>query len=663
MLPIQPGEGSVVRSSTGAFAQYRLDAPLPPGAGGQWCRVRLHLPTHSDWWAKLELIDPARAQIVRSCFLGPLRRRPDGTDRATLVHVPANAETLTLYVYGAAPEHAGQGALRGAVPRIERLSRAGATARLLWHGRRLIAFALSGKPQGRLGRLRAVLGQAPARAGQAPPYAVWIALCEPALPPPPVAPALPLQTAIVGAHAAGQSATLASLRAQTLPHPEHIFVTSPKDWAKLTAPLVIILQAGEVLAPQALAWFAHAAATCPHATLITADCDALNARGDRSDPLFKPTPDKLLLRTGLLTQGACAVRWPAQSPDLPVDAHEARLILAQIKPGTVANIPRILTHIGPSAEFAPYSVQQPRRDPHFLPRVTALIPTVLRSPHVTSCLRQIMHITAYPAFTARLVLSDAGHAKPHLRRAAERLPRVHICEIAHRPFNYAAVNNAAAEQLSSENASELLLLMNDDVEPLNGEWLDAMVAHMQDPTVGIVGARLLYGNGMVQHEGVIMGLAHLCEHAGRLRPASQTGPHGLGLMDRDVSAVTAACLLIRADVYRALGGMDPGFAIALNDVDLCLRARRAGWRVVYCASAVLYHYESLSLGRHYAGGRAVLEALEVRRLRDRWDGVISDDPCYSPLASLEPGREWQPAFPPRGTTTPVRPPNPAAKPS
>ena len=190
---------------------------------------------------------------------------------------------------------------------------------------------------------------------------------------------------------------------------------------------------------------------------------------------------------------------------------------------------------------------------------------------------------------------------------------------------------------------------------------------MQDPRVGIVGARLLYGNGMVQHEGVIMGLANLCEHAGRLRLASDPGWHGRnlagwgladdglpgrdlpnwGMVDRQVSAVTGACLLIRTALYRDLGGMDTAYAVALNDVDLCLRAREAGWRVVYCAGAELHHYESLSLGRHYAGSRAVLESQEVRRLRGRFGSVIEADPFYSPSASLQPGREWQPAFPPR----------------
>ena len=95
--------------------------------------------------------------------------------------------------------------------------------------------------------------------------------------------------------------------------------------------------------------------------------------------------------------------------------------------------------------------------------------------------------------------------------------------------------------------------------------------------------------------------------------------------------------------------MDEAFAVALNDVDFCLRAGQAGARIVIAAEVTLFHYESLSLGRHYEGSRAGLEALEVRRLRERWACVIADDPFYSPLASLEPGREFQPGFPPRIT--------------
>jgi hypothetical protein len=322
----------------------------------------------------------------------------------------------------------------------------------------------------------------------------------------------------------------------------------------------------------------------------------------------------------------------------------------------IVHVPRILTHIGAEAAPAPPFAPAPVRAAAFVPRVTAIMPSAARSGHVVRCLRRVVTGTDYPAFSVDVVVSDMKGADPGSLRRIGGLPLVQIHAAASRPFNYAAVNNLAASRASGE----LLLLLNDDVAPMRPDWLSAMVAHMQDPRVGIVGARLFYGNFMVQHEGVVMGLAHLCEHAGRLRDGNDPGPHGLALLDREVSAVTGACLLIRAELYRALGGMDESFAIALNDVDLCLRARRAGWRVVYSAQAALLHYESLSLGRHYAGARAGLEALEVRRLRTLWPDAIAADPFYNPSASLEPGREWQPAFPPRVPGVAAWAANPAA---
>ncbi len=253
--------------------------------------------------------------------------------------------------------------------------------------------------------------------------------------------------------------------------------------------------------------------------------------------------------------------------------------------------------------------------------------------------------TAYPADDIVVAVSEPSLSPTQRRRMAAlaRLPRVRVLHCPMPTFDFARVNALAASTLHTE----LLLLLNDDVAPIDDGWLGAMVAQLDDPSVGIVGARLLYGNGTVQHAGVVVGLAHLCEHNDRFRDADDPGPFGAVLLDRDVSAVTGACMLIRRSLWQQLGGFDPAFAIALNDVDLCLRARQAGVRVVYAAQAVLHHYESLSLGRHYAGARAGREGPEVRLLRQRWSAVMQDDPFYNRNLSHEIGREWQPAFPPR----------------
>jgi hypothetical protein len=644
-----------IRCTQTAFGAT-LSAPLPPGASGQWCHLRLGLPAGRPWWAKLNLADEARGQVVREAFLGPVRHNAGLAWRETLVHVPRDARTLDVTVFGSSASDA-----RLWFRPLTRPQAAWRLTRRFW---RAIPGALSWSAPGTTGRLRAVLGQAPAREGEAPSYAHWIAWFE--TPPDDaanrLAQAWDVAIVIVAGTPAANEATRNAAAAQRPSVPIRL-VESQADWAGIAQEWVILLQAGEILASGALARFAQAATCCPWAEMLTADCDRLDAHGQRHDPFFMPGPDKLLLASGLPVRGACALRWRNIPGILPLHGMAARRDLAVRNPDRIAHIPGILSHVGP--DIVPPALAA-RRTPHATPplcypSVTILVPSAARARHVVRCLTQIARGTQYPALKVKLVLSNPALARRKILRGVAGLPLLSVLTVQKTPFNYAGVNNAAARATDSD----LLLLMNDDVAPISPDWLARMVAHLQDPSVGIVGARLLYGNDMVQHEGVIMGLANLCEHAGRLRAGDDPGPHGIGLLDRQVSAVTAACLLIRASLYRALGGMDEAFAVALNDVDLCLRARQAGFGVVYCAHATLHHYESLSLGRHYAGSRAGLESVEVQRLRQRFASVIAADPFYSPLASLQPGREWQPAFPPRAhphaVGTPPHPPKlPAA---
>ncbi len=612
-----------------SFGQ-RLQANLPPGAAGAWCRLRVTGPSGTAWWAKAELQDDARGQIVREVFLGPCRSAGGATHRETLVHVPQSASALTVLMFGGGP------ALASA--RLTILPRAHAALVLVRHGWRRLPHAIAGAPDGLPGRVRAVLGQAPARAGEAPPYTQWLSWFEPP----------PAQTGqhwnaeiVVGMGSPALTAfSEQSARQQNLPVR---IIRTQADWQNIQAAWVIILQAGEILSPDAVSRFAQAAALAPFASCITADLDHLAPDGARHAPLFKPGPDPILLRSGLPAWGACAIRWRNVPLELPLRADQARQILACRCSEAMVHIPAILTHCAagsPAPAIIPKANIKPASHAS-APAVTVIVPSAGQARHVLRCLRAVIARTAYPLAAVRVILSSAG--KPDILRGLARMPGVSVIRSKAASFNYAGANNEAASTVETE----FMLLLNDDVTPIGPDWLHAMVAYMQDPKVGIVGARLLYGNGMVQHEGVIMGLANLCEHAGRLRQGSDPGLHGLGLADRQVSAVTGACLLIRTALYRELGGMDTAYAVALNDVDLCLRAREAGWRVVYCASAELVHYESLSLGRHYAGSRAALESHEVRRLRSRFAAVIASDPFYSPNASLQPGREWQPAFPPR----------------
>ncbi len=357
-------------------------------------------------------------------------------------------------------------------------------------------------------------------------------------------------------------------------------------------------------------------------------------------------------------------------------AHVRHLpfVLAHRRPDTVATAIAIAAvaqaHLGARGTVAAAHPLRIRRHPIRHADVSIVVASACRSRHVPRCLARVLADTAHPIREVLVAVSRIDPADRRQRRIigqVARLAGVRVLDLGLPEFNYSRVNNLAAAQARGDT----LLLLNDDIAPLRpahraapagpgpaapGDppdprlWLSTMVAHLEDPGVGAVGARLLYGDGRVQHGGVVLGLGGLVEHADRLRARRDPGPHGLALIDREMSAVTAACLLLRRGTWEALGGMDERFAVALNDVDLCLRLRGLGLGVRQANTAELVHYESLSLGRHYAGARAGLEAREVRLLRTLHGAALAADPFHSPNLSLEQGAEDQPAFPPRTRT-------------
>jgi GT2 family glycosyltransferase len=186
------------------------------------------------------------------------------------------------------------------------------------------------------------------------------------------------------------------------------------------------------------------------------------------------------------------------------------------------------------------------------------------------------------------------------------------------PFNFAAMNNLGARQATGK----MLVFINDDVEPFDSEWLGALLAHANRREVGVVGAKLLYPSGAIQHAGIAIGIM---EGAGHLHRNTFGVQHGNWLpFTRNVCAVTGAYLALRKDVFEELGGFDESFPVNYNDADLCLRARRAGYEVIVEPAAVLRHRECQS---RQAGVR-----LEERYLfEQRWAPWLErGDPFYSP---------------------------------
>ena len=198
-------------------------------------------------------------------------------------------------------------------------------------------------------------------------------------------------------------------------------------------------------------------------------------------------------------------------------------------------------------------------------------------------------------------------------------------------FNFSKINNFAA----SEAKGEYLLLLNNDVEVINAEWLTELVAEGMQPGVGIVGAKLLYPDGSLQHAGVITGLGGFAGHSHKYARGDAGGyMFRIGTV-QNFSAVTAACLLTPKAVYQEVNGLDEEFAVAFNDVDFCLRVLNQGYRVIYTPYATLYHHESKSRGLDTSGAAKARFDAERARLFARYGKSLVHDRFYSPNLTLD----------------------------
>jgi GT2 family glycosyltransferase len=235
------------------------------------------------------------------------------------------------------------------------------------------------------------------------------------------------------------------------------------------------------------------------------------------------------------------------------------------------------------------------------------------------CLTSLRASTRYPDWEAVVVQHSFGGSDPNLARVAETAG----CSTAlyDGPFNFSRMNNLGA----AKARGDLLILLNDDTEPIGADWLERMAAQLVREEVGVVGACLLYPSGMVQHAGVVAGMGDGAGHPGRGFALDGNDFWPWLSLSRNVTAVTGACLGIRKTVFDRLGGMDPDFPNNYNDVDLCLRAARDGLMVIYEAGAMLRHRECATRSRGTG-------AEERKLFHDRWGYLLSAaDPYYSPM--------------------------------
>lgn len=267
------------------------------------------------------------------------------------------------------------------------------------------------------------------------------------------------------------------------------------------------------------------------------------------------------------------------------------------------------------------------------PLVSILIPFREQPKLLDACVSSILEKTRYQNF--EILCIDNGSMEPAtlatISSLEQRDPRVRVLRYD-APFNYSAINNFGVTHARGEH----ILLLNNDTEVICEEWLDSMLEHSQRPEVGVVGARLLYEDGTIQHAGVLVGPGGVAGHAHLFLPGDHPGYFARAQLVQNLSAVTFACAMTRRDVFEKLGGLNENeLKIAFNDVDYCLRVREAGYLIVYTPYALLHHYESKSRGYEDTPEKQARFSNEVRYMQQRHAAILErGDPYYNPQLSL-----------------------------
>lgn len=381
---------------------------------------------------------------------------------------------------------------------------------------------------------------------------------------------------------------------------------------------VVAIQAGVSLHPQALAVLLAFVSREPSYSAVSCGYE----RSTKQIVQLGPVPG---LDPAEPTQALPLLAW------LTTNAEQAAM---QVKP---ARLPALLCqfdHSSAWAEPARVMPQTATASPAFL---SVIIPTRDGGEVLRACLKSVLAELALCSGPVELIVVDNGSRDPAtlhiLSTLATQYAEVLRVLTYDQPFNYSAINNWAVQQARGQE----LLLLNDDILASQPGWLSAMRAELANTAVGVVGARLFYPDGCLQHAGVALGLGGVAGHPGRGLPADDlrwyNWPHD---QRRRVSAVTGACLLTSRAVYSAVGGLnEQSLSVAFNDVDFCLKAGHAGWQIMYTPAASLTHYESLSRGDDDNPAKQRRFAAEIRYMQQQWPQLIADDPFYSPHLSLE----------------------------
>jgi glycosyltransferase involved in cell wall biosynthesis len=449
---------------------------------------------------------------------------------------------------------------------------------------------------------------------------------------------------------------------------------------------VALVDDDDELAPAALYHVAREINEHPDAQLIYSDEDKLDTTGRRTNVHFKPNWNwPLFLAQNFFSHlgvfkselikaaGFRAGFEGSQDYDLVLRCAE------KIEPHQIRHIPWVLYHWRMSAKSAALNINAKpqaragaikavqehlaRRQiaaevmssgdedfrrvryvlPNEKPRVSLVIPTRDLIELLQRCVTSILAKTIYPNF--ELVLIDNGSKDEAALAFLAEIKNDRRVRVFRRDeeFNYGRLNNFGVRSV----ASEFVALLNNDLTIISPDWLEEMVSQALQPDVAAVGARLLYPDDHIQHAGVILGGGGVAAHAHKGLPRANHGYFSRAILAQELSAVTAACMLVRRSAYLEVGGFDEEhLKVAFSDVDFCLRLRQRGYRIIYTPYAELYHFESASRGLEDTVMKNQRFEAEIKYMHDAWGDALQNDPAYNPNFSLA-SAGFTLAFPPR----------------
>ncbi|UZA70835.1 glycosyltransferase family 2 protein [Pseudomonas viridiflava] len=449
---------------------------------------------------------------------------------------------------------------------------------------------------------------------------------------------------------------------------------------------IVLMDNDDTLPEHALFWVTKTINKHPDAAIIYSDEDKIDEQGVRSGPYFKTDWNLYLFRSHnmichlgvyrrALVESVGRFRLGmegAQDYDLALRCSE------QADPAQIIHIPRILYHwrmhagstamsgdekpyaqnagqkaldehlkrsgIAGRAELLDFGMYRVHYDlPARKPLVSLIIPTRNAYALVKQCIESIRHKTLYPNY--EIILVDNGSDDPQSLHYFDLLSKLKGITVIRDDgeFNYSAINNNAVEHANGE----LVGLINNDIEVISPEWLDEMVSLALQPNAGAIGARLWYPDDRLQHGGVVMGPLTLAGHAHKMLPRGHHGYFGRASLIQGMSAVTAACLIVKKSIFQKVGGLNENdLKIAFNDVDLCLKIMDAGYQNIWTPNADLYHHESATRGLEDTPEKVKRFISEVVYMQTKWKDIIQNDPFYNPNLTFA-AEDFSIAFPPR----------------